>query len=89
MKAFKLQKPYISSGENMSQAQAQFQIDTYGSCRHSEVVVIHPKRIDLRVYTNRRGEHIVDLGIIKIKYVNHDSSKTCTGTLRFWKSENR
>jgi hypothetical protein len=58
------------------QIQAQkFSIDTYGSCRYSEVVVIHPKRIDLRVYTNRRGEHIVDLGIIKARYDNHDSSK--------------
>jgi hypothetical protein len=59
----------------MQTQEVQFHIDTYGSCRHSEVVVIHPKRIDLRVYTNRRGVNVTDLGIIKIKYDNHDSSK--------------
>jgi Domain of unknown function (DUF1874). len=58
----------------MSQTQ-KFSIDTYGSCRYSEVVVIYPEKIDLKKFTNRRGNHIVDLGLLKIKYRNYDSSK--------------
>jgi hypothetical protein len=59
----------------MSQTQAQFHIHTYGSCRHSEVVVLYPEKIDLKKFTSRRGVHEVDLGIIKIRYNNYDSNK--------------
>jgi hypothetical protein len=53
----------------------KFTIDTYGSCRYSEVDIIYPEEISLRRYTNKQGEHVVDLGLLKIKYWNHDSRK--------------
>ncbi len=59
----------------MSSEPPRFGIWTWGSCRHSHVVVLHPRRFSLGEVTGRHGEHIVDLGFMVIKYTNSDSRK--------------
>ncbi|PNV81477.1 MAG: hypothetical protein C0179_02535 [Fervidicoccus sp.] len=59
----------------MSSEPPRFGIWTWGSCRHSHVVVLHPRRFSLGEVTGRHGEHIVDLGFMTIKYTNNDSRK--------------
>jgi hypothetical protein len=52
-----------------------FYIHTSGSFRYSEVDIIYPEEISLRKVTSKQGEHVVDLGILKIRYKNYDSRK--------------
>jgi len=69
--------------ETQTQNQNKFELSTWGSCRHKELEIVYPKRIDIQRYTMRRGEGVVNLDIAKIKYENRDSSRNMHRTVEF------
>lgn len=60
----------------MSQVQTlKVRIYTWGRCRHGNVVIVYPEKLNLMNITRLGGKHTVELPYAIINYYNNDSRK--------------